>query len=716
MDGPIPDAVLQDASEESDDEWLDNPVAVDPHEDMNHNLAREVVAHVQGEQVIKKRGREASSCWEHLNNQVYSNHDVQSRCQSCHCMVKHHKKSEKAISHLNKCNGFRQSMADVCSSDLPSWFVSRGRFSKNNKNKKNHSASVSSYASASSSSPFRPNDIRMFTIPVLSARDRAEFHSIIAMHYYMTGMSFARIEESHFIQALRVLRPDVTLPSRKDLAGKFLNKAYDQVHEKVDSWLNRNTYSCLTSDSWTNIKNEAVVNYMLVSEEMSLFLESHSTQEIAHTAQFTCFDMSRVIDKTPGFIAGGTMDNTAANKAAWVLLKAAYPDMFFQGCVAHGLHLLVKNIFAATKAKHGREFADYPTGYPFEHLLVFAGKVKDVVKFFNNHQAPKAILRRALATAKLNWLVQMAPTRWGSIKDMFVSVRAAEIAIHAVVTARGFIIGTAKQKDERRAIVDIVTNVSFLTLLDKAIMILNPIDAAIVFYQSDKVPVSEVYCTFNHKLPLAFRAMDIPLAERNYILNLVKDRYLFMEGDSHAISYLLDPRYLGSGMTPERRIHVEELIFNQPISRSQPSTAKSQEDLFSDFTNFRIAAQEMKNQNTIVYRMVMERKVSVLKFWLSRGDVWPHLQQLAKKIFGLVASSAASERNFSTFGFIHSKLRNSLSAAAVEKLVYIKTNNLQFTNQNHLRDDDDEFNEDDGSAQVFENEDRDHEDYAKAMD
>jgi len=169
-------------------------------------------------------------------------------------------------------------------------------------------------------------------------------------------------------------------------------------------------------------------------------------------------------------------------------------------------------------------------------------------------------------------------------------------------------------------------------------------------------------------------------------------------------------------MTPERRIHVEELIFNQPISRSQPSTAKSQEDLFSDFTNFRIAAQEMKNQNTIVYRMVMERKVSVLKFWLSRGDVWPHLQQLAKKIFGLVASSAASERNFSTFGFIHSKLRNSLSAAAVEKLVYIKTNNLQFTNQNHLRDDDDEFNEDDGSAQVFENEDRDHEDYAKAMD
>ena len=211
------------------------------------------------------------------------------------------------------------------------------------------------------------------------------------------------------------------------------------------------------------------------------------------------------------------MDNTAANKSAWTLLKTAYPDMFFQICVAHGLHLLVKNIFAATKTKQGREFADYPTGYPFEHLLVFAGNVKDVVKFFYNHHAPKAILKRALTAAKLNSLVQMAPTRWGSIKGMFVPVRAAESAIHGVVTACGFISSITKQKHELKAIADIVTNVSFLTLGDKAIMIINPIDAAIVFYQSDKVPVSEVFRTFNHKHPEAFRTMDIPLAERKYL-------------------------------------------------------------------------------------------------------------------------------------------------------------------------------------------------------
>ncbi|CAB3977585.1 hypothetical protein DYB31_009882 [Paramuricea clavata] len=43
------------------------------------------------------------------------------------------------------------------------------------------------------------------------------------------------------------------------------------------------------------------------------------------------------------------------------------------------------------------------------------------------------------------------------------------------------------------------------------------------------------------------------------------------------------------------------------------------------------------------------------------------------------AASAASERNFSTFGCIHSKLRNRLGPEKVKKLVYIKTNSLQMS-------------------------------------
>ena len=55
---------------------------------------------------------------------------------------------------------------------------------------------------------------------------------------------------------------------------------------------------------------------------------------------------------------------------------------------------------------------------------------------------------------------------------------------------------------------------------------------------------------------------------------------------------------------------------------------------------------------------------------------WPksELQQLAIKILSIPTSSAAAERNFSTFGFIHNKIRNRLQNDCVKKLVFIYGN------------------------------------------
>ena len=73
----------------------------------------------------------------------------------------------------------------------------------------------------------------------------------------------------------------------------------------------------------------------------------------------------------------------------------------------------------------------------------------------------------------------------------------------------------------------------------------------------------------------------------------------------------------------------------------------------------------------------MANKLSVLDFWTVDGAEWPCLQKIAMRVFCMVASTAASERNFPTYGFIHSKLRNTLGKESVRKLVYIKTNSQQ---------------------------------------
>ena len=47
---------------------------------------------------------------------------------------------------------------------------------------------------------------------------------------------------------------------------------------------------------------------------------------------------------------------------------------------------------------------------------------------------------------------------------------------------------------------------------------------------------------------------------------------------------------------------------------------------------------------------------------------------IATKLFSMATSSATAEQNFSTMGFIHSKLCNILSPKTVEKLVFVKSN------------------------------------------
>jgi hAT family C-terminal dimerisation region len=75
------------------------------------------------------------------------------------------------------------------------------------------------------------------------------------------------------------------------------------------------------------------------------------------------------------------------------------------------------------------------------------------------------------------------------------------------------------------------------------------------------------------------------------------------------------------------------------------------------------------------------------------GKQFPVLRSVALIVFGMVTSSASSERNFSATGFIHSKLRNSLKPENVFKLVYIKTNAAQLgygSSTNEKGDSDDE--------------------------
>jgi hypothetical protein len=172
--------------------------------------------------------------------------------------------------------------------------------------------------------------IKEFAIPVVSKEQKVQFQKHIAMHYYATGSSFQRVENVHLIAAIKTLRPDDgLLPNRRQLATSLLDACHKDVKTKVAKGMIGAT-SCLISDGWSNINNDAIINYMAASLEFALFLESVLTGQQGHDHKFIADDIKHVIREHPSTIfAGAVTNNTSTNKKAWGLLQITFPSCYF---------------------------------------------------------------------------------------------------------------------------------------------------------------------------------------------------------------------------------------------------------------------------------------------------------------------------------------------------------------------------------------------------
>ena len=409
-----------------------------------------------------------------------------------------------------------------------------------------------------------------------------------------------------------------------------------------------------------------------------------STGEQSHKAEWIASDIERVMASYPATsFAGVVTDNTSTNKNAWEQLSRAHPSAYFQGCASHELNLFVKDVFGATKTKKARDAEPtYPVNYPFEELLNFISVCKGIVKLFHNSHTLKAQIEAEKTKAGVRVLVRPAPTRWGTIKGCRETLLMSERILHAIVTARDFIKGTAAQKAERTRIKGVITSDNFIALLTKSLAILIPIDTLIVKYQKDSVSVSEVWPDFD-ALPDQFAKLQLDghasAEEVNYLIMLLKSRYQFMYGKAHGLAFLLDPRFAGEeGPETTNRGELENILLDTPMDDQTPVDDARREVLYLQFTSYTISAMKEKTANSFKFRALLKRSVTPLEYWQSTGTAWPDLQKICIKLFTMATSSAASERNFSTMAFVHTKLRNRLAPKTVEKLVYIKSNHAAF--------------------------------------
>ena len=202
-------------------------------------------------------------------------------------------------------------------------------------------------------------------------------------------------------------------------------------------------------------------------------------------------------------------------------------------------------------------------------------------------------------------------------------------------------------------------------------------------YQSDKVPVSEVLPGIL-ALPEEFQylcaANLVTEDELNYLVMLTVKHFQFMFGVAHGLSYMIDPCHLGHSLATLSYHNLENTLYESPEDKVIPSDASQHELLCIQYNKYFITTSQQKNEKLFCYKLLLKGSKIPLEYWLVDGCEQPELQKISTKLFSMATSSTTAEQNFSTMGFIHSKLCNSLSPKTVGKVVFIKSNLIAFYN------------------------------------
>jgi hypothetical protein len=276
----------------------------------------------------------------------------------------------------------------------------------------------------------------------------------------------------------------------------------------------------IISDGWSNIRNDHLVNFVVVIPfTKPILFKAIDTSGISQTGECIYKDIKQVIDEIgPEKVSSVVTDNAANMQAAWELIEDNYPGIFANGCAAHVLNLLVKDIL---------EIEEY------EKTLQEAVDVTKFIKYrgalskeFRTIQAPLGCKRFLSIPVKTRWY-----TQYHCVKNVLDNRQTLTLlCLPEEFSAKYSKIDAGKQ------FISLVKDDNFWISVGKLAKILKPICDGIGLMEKDNCVASDTYTLF-----LELLAEPVVMGNEE-ILDLIKDRWAFLHTESMGFSYFLDPR------------------------------------------------------------------------------------------------------------------------------------------------------------------------------
>ena len=518
-----------------------------------------------------------------------------------------------------------------------------------------------------------------------------------------TSQPFAVVESESFVRMLKHATHGQYKPlCAKTFSTKRIPALFEFVKGVVNGFIDRDLQGVdgvgFTSDIWTSDTNAAFMSLTLHYIDSQFKLKRVLVRLIAFPEEHTGDEIAIKIDFLVGKLGiGPKIETWMTTDGGSNVRKGVEKSKLIQTglwCVDHRIHLMITDVWKKCPL-----------------WAALSGKITRLVGHFSHSSKGSTKLRNEAKRLGLSRtrLSQRVPTRWNSDLKQLESVRDLWRALEEVALG-----------DSSNTVSSLLPSLSEKLDLGSMINLLEHFNKFSVLVSSDTSP------TLNEVVPNIFRIRGIMNnLSRNAPSALIGEvaTFLVTQIDSRfpecntnriefSMAHFLDPRYKGVSL---RKIGVSYETTRDAVlaelvaagddtssagssSSSSPSVTPPPPQLDPDDQNYDPLEACMREvygdkptkgtpQSSTMVLANCELELytnrengvapvdrDILGWWKENSSKFPMLSRLAKKILAIPASSATSERVFSTAGEICSERRTNLSVHNIEMLVYLKEN------------------------------------------
>lgn len=228
-----------------------------------------------------------------------------------------------------------------------------------------------------------------------------------------------------------------------------------------------------------------------------------------------------------------------------------------------------------------------------------------------------------------------------------------------------------KSAEKCRQVKGYLSDVRFWEKLEQVVGFIDPVIEALRELESDNCPASRVYSRFRDLISHpAYGTDDQQTPVQHAIKEIVQHRWNFVHTNAIGLAFLLDPH------TDLDHFHGtdERDTYKQGCAFAERSGILERLNVTMNEFNGALYAFAGEKRRWSDATKESHGGVSPMDWWYANAKNYPMMWELAKLVFAIATSSAASERAWSIMDFIHSKKRNRLSLEKVDMLAFIYVN------------------------------------------